>query len=222
MNALRVYFHRQSIHHAVWEFSPLCICLFTSTHETHSRAVVELSCDVTQLGLQTVDLAHLLIVSRLPITSLRIQLLRHPLHLSTLDRRGLVPLRSVTLLHRRHRLCRITPNHTSAHHQSTAVHYLHCDLSMSPAASQHAGPPRTCPYPLCDSAPPTTSPVHHQSTQHSSLKHTHHAQPFHGLFSKTTWVSRYQNGKTSLDLNEERDDGVLGCSANNLHLASDR
>jgi len=36
--------------------------------------------------------------------------------------------------------------------------------------------------------------------------------PFNGLFSRTTWVSRYQKGKTSLDLNEARDDGVLGCS----------
>ena len=33
-----------------------------------------------------------------------------------------------------------------------------------------------------------------------------------GLLSRTTWVSRYQKGKTSLDLNEARDDGVLGCS----------
>jgi len=32
--------------------------------------------------------------------------------------------------------------------------------------------------------------------------------PFNGLFSRTTWVSRYQKGKTSLDLNEARDDGV--------------
>ena len=36
--------------------------------------------------------------------------------------------------------------------------------------------------------------------------------PFNGLFSTTTWVSRYHKGKTSLDLNEARDDGVLGCS----------
>jgi len=36
--------------------------------------------------------------------------------------------------------------------------------------------------------------------------------PFNGLFSRTTWVSRYQKGKTSLDLNDTRDDGVLGCS----------
>jgi len=28
----------------------------------------------------------------------------------------------------------------------------------------------------------------------------------------TTWVSQYQKGKTSLDLNEERDDEVWGCS----------
>jgi len=36
--------------------------------------------------------------------------------------------------------------------------------------------------------------------------------PFNGLFSRTTWVHWYQKGKTSLDLNEARDDGVLGCS----------
>ena len=36
--------------------------------------------------------------------------------------------------------------------------------------------------------------------------------PFNSPFSRTTWVSRYQNGKTSLDLNEARDDGVLGSS----------
>jgi len=33
---------------------------------------------------------------------------------------------------------------------------------------------------------------------------------FNGLFSGTTWVSRYEKGKTSLDINEARDDGVLG------------
>ena len=30
-------------------------------------------------------------------------------------------------------------------------------------------------------------------------------------FPGTAWVSRYQKGKTSLDLTEVRDDGVLGC-----------
>jgi len=34
--------------------------------------------------------------------------------------------------------------------------------------------------------------------------------PFNGLFSRTTWVIRYQKSTTSLDLNEARDDGVLG------------
>jgi len=33
---------------------------------------------------------------------------------------------------------------------------------------------------------------------------------FNGLFSRTTWLSRYQKGKTSLDLNEARDDGGFG------------
>jgi len=34
--------------------------------------------------------------------------------------------------------------------------------------------------------------------------------PFNDRFSRTTWVSQYQKGKTSVDLNEARDDGVLG------------
>ena len=37
--------------------------------------------------------------------------------------------------------------------------------------------------------------------------------PFNGHFSGITWVSRYQKGKTSLDLNEARDDGFWGCSS---------
>ena len=32
--------------------------------------------------------------------------------------------------------------------------------------------------------------------------------PFNGLFSRTIWVSQCQKGKTSLDLNKARDDGV--------------
>ena len=35
---------------------------------------------------------------------------------------------------------------------------------------------------------------------------------FNGLFSRATWISWYQKGKTSLDLNKARDDGVVGCS----------
>jgi len=37
--------------------------------------------------------------------------------------------------------------------------------------------------------------------------------PLNGLFSKTTWTSQYQKGKTSLDLNEARDYGISGCSS---------
>ena len=33
---------------------------------------------------------------------------------------------------------------------------------------------------------------------------------FNGLFSRTTWVSQYQKSKTSLYLNEARDNGVVG------------
>ena len=42
--------------------------------------------------------------------------------------------------------------------------------------------------------------------------------PFNGLFSRTTWVSWYQKGKTSLDLNETRDYWVLGCSGISLTI----
>jgi len=35
-------------------------------------------------------------------------------------------------------------------------------------------------------------------------------QLFNSLFSMTTWVSWYQKGKTSLDLNKARDYGVWG------------
>jgi len=52
--------------------------------------------------------------------------------------------------------------------------------------------------------------------------------PFYGHFSRTTWLSQYQKGKTSLDLNEARDDGLLGMEAasagpyaNSLHLVPD-
>ena len=33
----------------------------------------------------------------------------------------------------------------------------------------------------------------------------HELQPFNGLFSRTTWVSRYQKGKTNLDFTGARD-----------------
>jgi len=47
--------------------------------------------------------------------------------------------------------------------------------------------------------------------------------PFNGLFSRTTSVSRYQKGKTSLDLNGARDDGVLECRpANSVGVLSKR
>jgi len=47
-----------------------------------------------------------------------------------------------------------------------------------------------------------------------------------GLFSRTTWVSRYQKGKTTPDLNEARGFGMAVASAESyasyLHLAPDR
>jgi len=52
-----------------------------------------------------------------------------------------------------------------------------------------------------------------EDKQHFKLNNNHYYYyPFNGLFSGTTWVSRYQKGKTSQDINKARDDGVLGCS----------
>ena len=46
----------------------------------------------------------------------------------------------------------------------------------------------------------------YELSQRSKYYHYYYSllllRPFNGLFSGTTWVSRYQKGKTSLDLNE--------------------
>ena len=43
--------------------------------------------------------------------------------------------------------------------------------------------------------------------------------PFNGLFSRTTWVSWYQKGRTILDFNEARDDGGDDATATPPSLA---
>jgi len=44
-----------------------------------------------------------------------------------------------------------------------------------------------------------TSTAHSQSQQFFAYQLQLQLQPFNGLFSRTTWVSRYQKGKTNLD-----------------------
>jgi len=48
------------------------------------------------------------------------------------------------------------------------------------------------------------------SLQHTTINILLLLHLFNGLFSRKSWVSQYQKGKTSLDLNEARDDRVLG------------
>jgi len=64
------------------------------------------------------------------------------------------------------------------------------------------------------------------TTSHTTYYYTTTLHPFNSLFSRTTWVSRHQKGRTILDFNEARDDGVAvalaGPYANLLHLATDR
>jgi len=57
-------------------------------------------------------------------------------------------------------------------------------------------------------------------------QNTNYTDYTHGLFSRRTWVSQYLKGRTFLDFNEARDDGVAVASsgpyANHLHLSPDR
>jgi len=45
----------------------------------------------------------------------------------------------------------------------------------------------------------------HHPHSHADLCHSTNTQPFNGPLSGTTWVSRYQKGKTYLDFTEARD-----------------
>jgi len=51
----------------------------------------------------------------------------------------------------------------------------------------------------------------HQQIQQLLLLHS-----FNYIFSRTTWVSRYKKDKISLDLNEAREDRVLGWQLDQL------
>jgi len=62
---------------------------------------------------------------------------------------------------------------------------------------------------------------HDCSIRHTALNISETEWPYHlyyitttfnGSLFQDTWVSQYQTGKTSLDLNKTRDDGVWGCS----------
>jgi len=61
-------------------------------------------------------------------------------------------------------------------------------------------------------------------TLHSKQQQQQQQHSFNGLFSRTT--ERHQKGKTILDFNEARDDGVavasVGPYSNHLHFASNR
>jgi len=58
---------------------------------------------------------------------------------------------------------------------------------------------------------PAAMPQKHTLTTTVQIKTTA-TTAMNSFFSRTTWVSQYQKGKTSMDLNEARDDRVFGCS----------
>jgi len=59
-----------------------------------------------------------------------------------------------------------------------------------------------------------------------STYHTLELHPFNSLFSRTTWVSWYEKGRSILDFTEARDDGLevssAGPYANHLCFVPDR
>jgi len=46
----------------------------------------------------------------------------------------------------------------------------------------------------------------------STVNYYYHYTHLMASFSRTTWVSQYQKGKTSLDSHKAKADGVFGCS----------
>ena len=64
---------------------------------------------------------------------------------------------------------------------------------------------------ICKSAP-CSSQITTPAPHHSVFDWLDATQPLphllNNLFSRTSWVSQYQKGKSSLDLNKARDDGV--------------
>jgi len=69
-----------------------------------------------------------------------------------------------------------------------------------------------------------TQPTASKHWKHSRITHTH-THPFNGPFSKTTQVSRYKKGKTSLDFTDARDSEwqwhQLGCMQVCISLQTD-
>jgi len=49
-----------------------------------------------------------------------------------------------------------------------------------------------------------------------TFKQLRQIHPFNGFFSRANWVNQYQKGKTSPDLYEARDGGVLGWQQHQL------
>ena len=60
------------------------------------------------------------------------------------------------------------------------------------------------------------------STTTTTTTTTTTLHPFHGLFSRTAWVSQHQKGKPFWILLEQQMVASAGPYANHLHLSSDR
>ena len=73
----------------------------------------------------------------------------------------------------------------------------------------HISRPSSCPQTPrtdCSCQQPAVA-VHHNTTHSHSSRHEtkRHTHPFNGPFSRTTWVSQYQKGKTNLDFTDATD-----------------
>jgi len=82
-------------------------------------------------------------------------------------------------------------------------------------------------YEICDANPWRILLVNAENAMtEMDTKCIHLHDLFNGLFSRTTWVSQYQKGKTILDFTEARNHWVavasIGPYANHLHFNLDR
>ena len=105
-------------------------------------------------------------------------------------------LLTASLIMRRRRGPRRSRRAAKASASSPSVHSaLHCTAELTSSRAQSV---------LVSPMPRRVAPLPLEGQKDIFERTTILLRPFNGLFSRTTWVSRYQKCKTSLDLNERK------------------
>jgi len=106
--------------------------------------------------------------------------------------------------------------HQSSEAWTNNTYNCYTELSSKPPSSSRAcnGLECSCLHKLPPLIVVLIAPANKQHRVNSEPVHNIYRlllHPFDSLFPRTSWVNQYQKAKTSLDLNEEIDDGILGC-----------